>query len=107
MTPTSLPPVAPTVDPPGDADPGRSLLPPAVYSLTEPTLEESLAEWSRFYARSEAGLVDPDGQHCDEYVAFFDGEVRGFGPDPVRLRLDAAHALNVHPERLVISYLGA
>ena len=45
-------------------------------------------------------------KHPDQFVACFDGVIRGFDPDPLALRDRVAAELGVHPERLVISYLG-
>ena len=39
------------------------------------------------------------------HVAVFNGAVVGSGGDSVRLQLDAARKLNVHPQRLVVVYV--
>jgi hypothetical protein len=76
-----------------------------VYSLDEPTFEEAHFEWIRFYQIPQ-GEVDPGGKHIGQFVACFDAVIRGFDPDPLVLTARVAAELNIHPARIVISYLG-
>jgi hypothetical protein len=77
--------------------------PPAVNPLDEPTFEEGLSEWALFYALPQERIA---AGHAGEFVACLGGVVRGYGPDSTSLRIRVAGELGVHPERLVISYLG-
>ena len=70
----------------------------------EPTFDEAHAEWLRFY-RIPAEDLDPTGDHAGQYVAALGATIRGYDADPVALRSRVASSLNVHPERLVISFL--
>jgi hypothetical protein len=79
--------------------------PPAPNPLDEPTVEECLAEWRRYYDYPQ-GLIDPGLKHSDEFVAFYDGKVVDYDPSQTELRARTAARLGVHPARLVISHLG-
>ena len=76
---------------------------PAPNPLDEPTFEEGLAEWGRFYALPLEVIA---AGHADEFVACYDGQVRGYDTDSTALRNRVAAELGVHSERVVISYLG-
>jgi hypothetical protein len=76
-----------------------------VYSLAEPTFEEAHYEWIRFYQIPQ-GEIDPGGMHIGQFVACFDGIIRGFDPDPLTLTARVAAELGIHPARIVISYFG-
>ncbi len=76
-----------------------------VYSLAEPTFEEAHYEWIRFYQIPQ-GEIDPGGKHTGQFVACFDGVIRGFDHDPLVLTPRVAAELGIHPARIVISYLG-
>ena len=77
---------------------------PASGERCEPTFDEAHAEWLRFY-RIPACDIDPTGEYAGQYVAAYAGKLRGYDPDPVALRGRVAGMLDVHPERLVISFL--
>lgn len=71
--------------------------------LDEPTVEECLAEWGRYYDYPQESIPR---DHSDDFIAFYDGQPRGYDSDPTVLRERVATELGVHPARLVISYLG-
>ena len=81
------PPAAPTPDP-----------------LAEPTFEECIEEWNRYYDDRKAGKVSvrvaPDGHH----VAYYAGRIHDHDADPNAHRTRVAAALGVHPAILVIDY---
>lgn len=100
MTPmTDAPPTtdvtAPPAGPPADA--ARWLQPP--------TFEEAHTEWMRYH-RTPIEVIDPERSHYGQFVAFFDGKPWGYGPDPTALRERVLSALNVHPNWVLIEYLG-
>lgn len=80
-------------------------LPAAPNPLDEPTFEECIAEWTRYFD-TPGSVLDPGHKHPDEFVAFYDGKPVDYDPDPTELQKRAAAALGVHPARLVIAYLG-
>lgn len=79
--------------------------PPTGSPLDEPTFEECHAEFNRFYDANRAGLLDPGHAHANQFVAFYDGRVVGYGEDYLELRQRAAAELCVHPARLIVEYL--
>lgn len=79
--------------------------PPAGSPLDEPTFEECHAEFNRFYEANRAGLIDPGNAHPNQFVAFYDGKVVGYGEDSLELRQRAAAELGVHPARLIVEFL--
>ena len=79
--------------------------PPAGSPLDEPTFEECIAEFNRYHEAQKAGLIDPGNAHANQFVAFYDGRVIGYGSDGLSLRNEQAAALGVHPARLVVEYL--
>ena len=80
-------------------------LPAAPNPLDEPTFEECIAEWTRYFDAPPGG-IDPEFKHSDEFVAFYEGQAVDYDPDPTELQKRAAADLGVHPARLVIAYLG-
>lgn len=94
--------MTPTTDVLPDATPVQ---PPPPNPLDEPTVEECHAEWVRYFD-TPGSLLDPGHKHPDEYVAFHDGKPLDYDPDPTELRKRAAATFGIHPERLVIAYLG-
>jgi hypothetical protein len=79
--------------------------PPTGSPLDEPTFEECIEEFNRYHEAQKAGLkIDPDGTHPNQFVAFYDGRIVGYSPDPTALREETARALGVHPARLLIEY---
>jgi hypothetical protein len=79
--------------------------PPGGSLLDEPTFEECHAEFNRFHAATLAGQIDPDHTHDNQFVAFYDGRVVGYGPDRMTLRDEHAALLGIHPARLVVEFL--
>lgn len=77
--------------------------PPAPNPLDEPTADECYAEWGRYYEYPQE-LIPPG--HSDDFIAFYDGQPRGYDPDPTALLERVAAELGVHPARIVITYLG-
>ncbi len=51
-------------------------------------------------------VIDPDLSHCGQFVAFFDGKPWGYDCDPTALRERVLAALDVHPNWVMIEYLG-
>lgn len=81
-------------------------MPPMTDPTTEPTWEETHADWMRFYAAEKAGLIDPERQHTNQWVAFYDGRVVGYGDAGTPLQKRVAAELGVHWARVVVDYLG-
>jgi hypothetical protein len=73
------------------------------YSLDEPTYDECQAEMWRFYQIPE-GEVDPGGKHAGQFVACFDGVIRGFDESELALRDRVAAELGIHRARVAVSY---
>jgi hypothetical protein len=88
-------PAATPAEPPADAE--RWLRPP--------TFEEVHTGWMRYWA-TPIEILDPGCQHAGQFVAFFDGKPWGYDPDPTALRERVLASLEVHPNWVVISYLG-
>lgn len=76
---------------------------PSDNPLDEPTFDECIAEWTRYFDYPRELI--PAG-HSDDFIAFYDGQPRGYDPDPTSLQERVAAELGIHPARLVISYLG-
>jgi len=74
--------------------------------LKEPHFDEVIAEWNRFHRALQAGTVDESGELFEQYVAFFNNQVVDHDTDPTLLRKRVLKNLNIHPDRLVISFLG-
>ena len=88
------PPAAPELDP----------LMVSKYSLDAPTCEEAQAEMWRFYQIPERD-IDPGGKHTGQFVACFDGIIRGYDESELALRTRVAAELDIHPARIAVSYL--
>lgn len=99
MTPTN--PTAPALDPTATTTPPSN---PTVDLLTEPTVEECIEEWNRYYEDRKAGRISvrvaPEGHH----IAYFRGRIIDHDANYLVLRNRAAVAVGVHPARLVIDY---
>ncbi len=69
-----------------------------------PTWEDVLPDWKWVHAWGADPSLPPERPQKDCWVAVLNGRIVGMGPDPVVLRLAKARELDVHPERLVLSY---
>jgi hypothetical protein len=100
MTPTD--PTTSALDPPATAPPAPSN--PTVDLLTEPTFEECVLEYTRYFEDRDANRISvrvaPEGHH----VAYFAGAIHDHDADPAALRSRVAAALGVHPARIVVDY---
>ena len=70
-----------------------------------PTWDEVLEEWKWVHGHMADGTLDPQGRWCDRHVAVYNRQVVGADTNPLRLRVQKARELGIHPERLVITYL--
>lgn len=64
-----------------------------------------LYEWANYYRQSEAGMIDPTGEHGGQFVAFAQGRVIDYGLNPATLRREVATRLGIHPEAVVVAFL--
>jgi hypothetical protein len=98
MPPTD--PTAPALDPAVPSTP----VPPTVDLLSEPTFEECVEEYTRYFEDRSADRISvrvaPEGHH----VAYFAGRIHDHDADPTALRARVAAALRVHPARIVVDY---
>lgn len=92
------------------ADPTTPALDPAVGPtpvvdlLVEPTFEECVAEYTRYFADRAAGRVSIQVAPEGYYVAYFGGQIHDHDADPTALRARMAAALHIHPALLVVDY---
>ena len=97
MTPAE--PAPPATDPNAAAPPTAP-----VDLLAEPTFEECVAEYTRYFDDRSAGRISvriaPEGH----YVAYFAGRIHDHDADPTALRVRVAAALGIHPALLVVDY---
>jgi hypothetical protein len=100
MTPSD--PNAPALDP--AATPTAPVTAPVVDLLAEPTFEECVTEYARYFEDREAKRISvrvaPEGHH----VAYYAGQILDHDADPTALRARVAAALHVHPARIVVDY---
>ncbi|HEY2911203.1 MAG TPA: hypothetical protein VGI99_13215 [Gemmataceae bacterium] len=71
--------------------------------LSEPTFEESHADFCRFM--EELPSLDLGNTYPNEFIAYYDGRVVDHDSDSILLCNRAASHLNVHPARIVIYYV--
>jgi hypothetical protein len=71
-----------------------------------PTYDDVRADFLWFHNRCEDGTLDPEGKYAGFNIAISNQEIVGVDCDYLRLRRDLSRMLGVHPERLVIKYLG-
>jgi hypothetical protein len=102
MTPTD--PNAPAVDPPATTAPPTAPAQPAVDLLAEPTVEECIIEWNRYYDDQKAGRLSYDGIPEGHYVAYFGGRIVDHDANFITLQHRAATVIGVHWARFVIDY---
>jgi hypothetical protein len=67
-----------------------------------PDLQEWNADWQWMYDRSDDNTLDPLMKYMDGYVAVYNREIVGSGPDFLRLQVELSRKFGVHPERFVI-----
>lgn len=68
-----------------------------------PTWAEVMPDWKWLHDAQAAGTFDPEYQYGGLAVAIYDRKVVGTDTDRLRLRIDAARRLGIHPERLVVT----
>lgn len=72
-----------------------------------PTRDDVRPEWVWVYDHlMPAQSRDPDGPYWGMHVAVYNQKVVGADTEPGRLRVRVARELGIHPERMVIVYLG-
>lgn len=75
--------------------------------MSEPDDNEIRYEWVRYFDAAKRGEIDPAGEHLDEYVAFYNGAVVGYGKDSYELQRQVANRIGVHWARVVVMFLGS
>lgn len=70
-----------------------------------PTWADVVPEWKWVHGRMADGTLDPKGRYAGLWVVVYNQEVIASGPDPLRLQVDKARELGLHPERLVATYV--
>jgi hypothetical protein len=68
-----------------------------------PTWAEVMPEWKWLHDGMAAGTFDPEYRYGGLAVAIYNKQVVGTDTHWLRLRLNKARELGVHPERLVIT----
>lgn len=68
-----------------------------------PTLDDVRPEWVWI---TNHLMADPENPHWDVHVAVYNQQVIGTDTDPIRAQVTAARQLGVHPERVVVVYMG-
>ncbi len=71
-----------------------------------PTLDDVRPEWIWVSEHMPDNSIDPEGQYWGLHVAVYNQQVVGSDTDPVRLHVRVARELGIHPERMVVVYLG-
>ncbi len=72
--------------------------------LAEPTFEECVEEYTRYFKDRDAGLIAIPDAYDGQHVAYFARQIHGHDADPTALRARVAAALCVHPARIVVNY---
>jgi hypothetical protein len=98
MTPAD--PTTPALDPRTPVSP----VPPAAGLLAEPTFEECVEEWNRFFDDQKAGRIDFRDILEGHYIAYYGGQIHGHDADSNALQHRVAAALGIHWARVVIHY---
>ena len=71
--------------------------------LSEPTFEESHANFCRFM--EEKASLDLGNKYPNEFIAYYDGQVVDHDPDDAALRERIESQAKVHPARFLIYYV--
>lgn len=77
---------------------------PAVDLLSEPTSEECIEEWNRYYKDAEAGRFKDVNVPIGHHFAYYGGQIVDHDPDYMTLCARAAAKAGVHWARLVVAY---
>lgn len=93
-------PTLPAVDP--TVANGAPAAPPKL--LAEPTFEECVAEYTRYFDDRNAGKISVRVAPEGHYVAYFAGKIHDHDADATALRARVASALGIHPALLVVDY---
>jgi hypothetical protein len=72
----------------------------------EPTLDDVMPEWKWVHGMLANETPGDDWPHWDRHVAVYQKQVVGSDLDPLQLRIDKSRELGVHPERLIVTYVG-
>jgi hypothetical protein len=73
----------------------------------EPTWEDVKPDWQWVRGEMENGsLFCPDDPDDNYYAAVYQCRIVGTGPDPLQLQIEKAREFGVHPERIVVTYVG-
>jgi hypothetical protein len=102
MSPTDPSAIAP--------DPSTTPVPqptvPAVDLLAEPTFEEIIEQWNRYYEDAAAGRLNNMNIPPNNYFAYYGGRIIDYDPDFNLLLNRAGAKIGVHWARLYIGYCG-
>jgi len=98
LTPTN--PAAPAFDPTAATPPSN----PTVDLLTEPTVEECIKEWNRYYEDRKAGRISVRVAPKGPPIVYFGGRIIDHDANYLALCSHGTVAVGVHPARLVIDY---
>ena len=96
--PTVIDPPATTTPPPAPA--------PTADLMSEPTFEEIIEEWNRYYDDRSAGKLNVRDVPAGHYFAYYGGRIIDHDPDFQVLQHRAAAKAGVHWARLVIRFCG-
>jgi hypothetical protein len=70
-----------------------------------PTLDDVRPEWLWVQEHAADGSIDPEGKYAGLHVAIYQQKVVGADTDPIRLQIRMSRELNVHPERVITTYI--
>ena len=59
-----------------------------------------------YIVRCADGTLDPEGRYDGLNIAIYNQEIVGADRDYMRLQRDLSRKLGVHPERVLVRYLG-
>jgi hypothetical protein len=102
MTPAD--PNAPALDPTGTPTAPAPTGAHTVDLLAEPTVEECITEWNRYYDDQRTGRLSYAGIPEGHFVAYFGGRIVDHDVNFIALQHRAATAIGVHWARFVIDY---
>jgi hypothetical protein len=71
-----------------------------------PTLDDVRPEWAWVAEHMHDNSIDPEGKYWNSHVAVYNQRIVGSDTDPMRLHVRVARELGIHPERMVVVYLG-
>lgn len=71
-----------------------------------PTRDDVRPEWIWVRDHMADNSIDPEGKYWGMHVAVYNQKIVGADTEPGRLHVRVARELGVHPERMVVVYLG-